>query len=922
MIQTTIYDFLNEVNRNIICLPSIQREFVWSQSQIEKLFDSIYKGYPIGTFLAWEIDAENFNRYRFYQLLTNYHSRDNRFNNELIENQSGEYMALIDGQQRITAINIALQGSYTFQKSRRNENFIVQKLYFNILGYSDENQDFEDDEILIFKMLSETEANVLNEIGGVIWHPAADFLTDQWSNFLNIRGNRTPFKNQVISTISRYLKDYQVNELIESQITDRIADHIQNFIQCIRLEQVIGYYLINGQTQLDDVNEIFVRMNQGGTPLSKSDLLFSTLISTWEEGRPIIENLKEEVQQLGYIIDTDFVMRTSLYLTQCPILFKVDSFNTANIEIIKRSFDSMEEGVIDIKTAIVKTFEILKNEIRISDRLIKSKNALIPLIYHVYMGGNLDASSIKQMKRYLFVSLLNKIFGSHGDSLLRSLRSGVTTNGRYSLQNQDFNYSVVVDGVAEAAKRALYNITVEDIESYLEIEKGDERWLILSLIYPDTDLTNLSLSPLYPVSRLNEISIAANEVRIFFGQNNKKIANMALLSLDDERQLKHMPLNNYIQSLAANSDNFRRRHIIPLDTDLDIGLFLSFYNLRSQRIFRRLCNILMDQQEGDQDDEPLLPEAPFFPNQPEVPIDPYMPDEFVAPDIPDNLSDFLKQVNNYQPISKTESRLMELLNTVEFPPHLCDGQRLFDNWYRNNGDILERVFDEVKSLGLYNHKEFMRCAITKNPYFFQTLLCDDSQLAANYSFDYETIVIGNAVDSGVFITVLYSPRMQTSSSHNVKQLILDIIKLNWTAIYGIPSEIQFYNEYYELAFSKNFRAFDLASEAVRDNLEYAIAALEKDMDMYQFVSARLKEDRDLASMVVSHHAYSINFVSAKYREDKEIVLNAVSQNGLALQWIPSHWREDRDVVMAAIIQNPKSILYLKKKIRIEFGLEN
>jgi len=47
----TIKDVLTEIENGTLFLPAIQRKFVWNEEQITKLFDSLMRGYPIGTFL-------------------------------------------------------------------------------------------------------------------------------------------------------------------------------------------------------------------------------------------------------------------------------------------------------------------------------------------------------------------------------------------------------------------------------------------------------------------------------------------------------------------------------------------------------------------------------------------------------------------------------------------------------------------------------------------------------------------------------------------------------------------------------------------------------------------------------------------------------------------------------------------------------
>ena len=156
--------------------------------------------------------------------------------------------------------------------------------------------------------------------------------------------------------------------------------HIEKLVNRLHKEQVISFYEIKNQTSLDTVAEIFIRINSGGSILSKSDLLFSTVISNWQDGRDIIDTLIKDIKLLGYAIDTDFVMRSCLYLIGSPILFKVENFNADIVSLIIENFEN-ETKDIDIKSAIYNCFLFLKNELGLADKTLKSKNVLIPIIY-------------------------------------------------------------------------------------------------------------------------------------------------------------------------------------------------------------------------------------------------------------------------------------------------------------------------------------------------------------------------------------------------------------------------------------------------------------------------------------------------------------------------------------------------------------
>lgn len=58
-------------------LPAIQRDYVWEEKQIINLFDSILKGYPIGTFLFWKVSQENILKYDYYRFITDYDKEKN-----------------------------------------------------------------------------------------------------------------------------------------------------------------------------------------------------------------------------------------------------------------------------------------------------------------------------------------------------------------------------------------------------------------------------------------------------------------------------------------------------------------------------------------------------------------------------------------------------------------------------------------------------------------------------------------------------------------------------------------------------------------------------------------------------------------------------------------------------------------------------
>ena len=71
----TIKEAIENVRGKKYLLPSIQRELVWSTRQIEKLFDSLMRDYPVGSFLFWHVDKRRTHEYQFYEFIRDYHER-------------------------------------------------------------------------------------------------------------------------------------------------------------------------------------------------------------------------------------------------------------------------------------------------------------------------------------------------------------------------------------------------------------------------------------------------------------------------------------------------------------------------------------------------------------------------------------------------------------------------------------------------------------------------------------------------------------------------------------------------------------------------------------------------------------------------------------------------------------------------------
>src|SRR5947208_7886920 len=103
---------IDDIDHNKVFLPALQRKFVWSKQQIQLLFDSLMRNYPIGTFLFWKLHRKTAESYVFYEFLKEYDERFpyNRRKTGVFTHE--EITGVLDGQQRLSSMYIGLMGTH------------------------------------------------------------------------------------------------------------------------------------------------------------------------------------------------------------------------------------------------------------------------------------------------------------------------------------------------------------------------------------------------------------------------------------------------------------------------------------------------------------------------------------------------------------------------------------------------------------------------------------------------------------------------------------------------------------------------------------------------------------------------------------------------------------------------------------------
>lgn len=564
MFQTpiTIEQALQKVQARHYVLPAIQREFVWSAAQIERLFDSIMRGYPIGSFLFWRVERERSRDYQFYDFIRDYDQRAGTHNSKAAVTGSDELTAVLDGQQRLTALYVGFYGTYAYKVKWRRwsspDAFPKRRLHLNLAAPADDgDRKFE------FRFITDEEAKAAD---GKIWFLVGDVLAlgslQQLTQRLKKMG----------------LGDHEHAGLALHTLWEKVrAPLISHYME---LEQ-----------DLDKVLNIFIRINSGGTPLSYSDLLLSIATAQWSkrDARKEIHGLVDRLNALDFNFDKDFVLKSCLVLSDVSdVAFKVNNFNATNMAKI-------EDGWPDIARALQEAVALARS-FGFNRHTLTSNNALIPIAYYLKKRGfpngyaelPAHAQDRDRVRHWLLMSLLTSAFGGQPDRLLRQLRAGLKG------ATGAFPYADLAREMADLKKPL--KLSDEDLEGFLWLKYNQaETFAVLALLFPHLDFRNhfhqdhIFARSTFTRAKLTKLGVPASQIDEFI-ENADYLGNLQLLDGKMNESKSKTPFGDWITATypkATDRNAYQERHGIP-PKDHDFPSFLAFLGEREKLLIERL----------------------------------------------------------------------------------------------------------------------------------------------------------------------------------------------------------------------------------------------------------------------------------------------------------------------------------------------
>jgi len=513
----------NEEEGGGFWLPNIQRPFVWSEDQIERLFDSIMREYPISTLLVWRTKSEIRRRkfienYKYSLKLTDFY----------VPVDGKPKLLVLDGQQRLQSLFIGLKGSYE-----------KRELFFDVLS-----GDFVAPEDIRYRF---------------------QFLDSSTATFPWVKFKDLVFSNKLFNKLAKSVLDQATVPVTDEQI-ERIEDNVARIVKQFCHDAVIVYQELDGvdnpQTyQEDDVVEIFIRANAGGTKLGKSDLLFSLLISNWENADENLEALLTDLNKSGYDFTRDFVLKTCLSVLDRGARYEVSKFRDG---VTRQAIEEKWKAISDAIKA-VKDFLAGKTFLR-SDQALPSYLSLIPLVYFRYHFPD-KWKEAQNLDTYLLRSLITGAFSGTPDNLIDKCTRHIAETGDFDVQQ--------IFGIIRADGRNL-EITPDTILGQHYGSKNIH--LIFNLWYKDFNYAPAyqnslpQVDHIFPQSLLRSVKdhnpeTGNRNLLRYKWWDRDRIANCMLLTAEENGAGGKSDISPEIW-LQDKSERYLDMHLIPRDQNL------------------------------------------------------------------------------------------------------------------------------------------------------------------------------------------------------------------------------------------------------------------------------------------------------------------------------------------------------------------
>ena len=561
----TVQELVGKLKRGTLRLPELQRGYVWRAQQVVDLFDSLYRGYPSGTILTWVTDQDA-------------HSRELAIEQDDDGNATTEL--LLDGQQRLTSLSAVLNNEPIQVKGRKrpiNLLFNLDHLERVDRDSADEDEDEGDDED------AADDGESTEEPDGALDQSAFAIASPK---IAASRSNWIPVVDALKEDASTY--DLLVDQGVDP--TDR-SRYRQYERRINRLRAIRSYkYRVDTIEQdkpYDEVAEIFVRINSGGTHLRGHDLALAHITAMWPGSLKKFEEYDTECSERGFAFGFNVLLKTMLVFAIGQSRFR--HVGEASQAKLKMGWAKAVEGLNYSMNFLESNLKVENSELLSSDYL-----AIALAAYGDATEFRPSVEQITALKRW---ALLANTKGRYSrgatetmlDQDLAAIRTGLGVERlTRNLEGQVGQLAVTATELANLSARSPHFKTM--FMAFREAGAVDWRdGLVISLTHSGGK------------HRIERHHIFPQAVLAQAGHSKGKIdhgANLAFISARTNKWINKRPPSDYIPALIAESSEDHvaaelEKQCIPADPALwTVDRYDDFLLQRCNLISQRLAGFL------------------------------------------------------------------------------------------------------------------------------------------------------------------------------------------------------------------------------------------------------------------------------------------------------------------------------------------
>ncbi|GAA9659826.1 DUF262 domain-containing protein [Helicobacter pylori] len=562
-LDNSIKNMVDELNVRYF-LPDIQREYVWlkkaDEKKIEQLFDSILRGYPIGSFLFWKLQKEDIAKsdeqdenklnFQLYQFITNYDERKPHNEKIYIEQISRDDLCIVlDGQQRLTSLYIGLKGTRTLKKrGARNDNpnaYEEKRLYLNLKHQP--NMDNPEDNYQ-FEFYAKAPENDKDHF----WFKVGDIL-------------------ELESGVLNYAQEHGLKEN-ELNLLEKLKD-------AFHTKQLISFFE-EKEKNLNKVLNIFIRVNSGGVKLSYSDLLMSILTASFSSDiREKMNELVDALKLKGFPnMEQDQVLKTCLLLIGKDTTFELKNFNKNNIKEIEENWEKITKSIYNA-AKLLENFGYVK--------YLGSAYILSTLAYFYFLKQKMDKNDEEQALKFVRNAQITSYFTPSTDTKLSIISHSIKEARTF----EEFNHNL-----AKHQTNPL-KITNDAIEGMVFFNSHARVFPVLQILYPNLNYktTTFHIDHIYPNSKFKKENEKLDKG---FYECGNHLYNLQLLEGTENSAKKDKDPEVWLKEEYKNEqaiEEYKKRNYIDPKLKLEWENIKEFRKKREEAIIKRLKEVLLSQ---------------------------------------------------------------------------------------------------------------------------------------------------------------------------------------------------------------------------------------------------------------------------------------------------------------------------------------